>query len=29
MENKYYTPDIEDIHVGYECEAWFPLDDDF
>jgi hypothetical protein len=20
MENKYFTPDIEDIHVGYECE---------
>lgn len=20
MENKYYTPDIEDIRVGYECE---------
>lgn len=20
MENKYYTPTIEDIHVGYECE---------
>jgi hypothetical protein len=20
MENKYYTPDIEDIHVGYKCE---------
>lgn len=19
MENKYYTPAIEDIHVGYEC----------
>ena len=21
MENKYFTPDIEDIHVGYECEV--------
>ena len=21
MENKYFTPDIEDIRVGYECEA--------
>lgn len=20
MENKYFTPDIEDIRVGYECE---------
>lgn len=20
MENKYYTPDIEDIKIGYECE---------
>lgn len=20
MENKYYTPNIEDFHVGYECE---------
>ena len=20
MENKYFTPDIEDIHAGYECE---------
>tara|TARA_R110000868_G_scaffold14426_4_gene67227 strand:+ start:34535 stop:34927 length:393 start_codon:yes stop_codon:yes gene_type:complete len=29
MENKYFTPDIEDIHVGYECEilkeAWEPF----
>lgn len=22
MENKYFTPDIEDIRVGYECE-WY------
>ncbi len=21
MENKYYIPDIEDMRVGYECEA--------
>ena len=21
MENKYFTPDIEDIRVGYECET--------
>jgi hypothetical protein len=21
MENKYYTPDISDIRVGYECEV--------
>jgi hypothetical protein len=21
MENKYFTPDIEDIHIGYELEA--------
>jgi hypothetical protein len=20
MENKYFTPDIENIHAGYECE---------
>ena len=20
MENKYFTPDIEDLYVGYECE---------
>lgn len=38
MENKYFTPDIEDIRVGYECEIfnylkgiWMPiiLDSDF
>ena len=23
MENKYFTPDIEDIRVGYECEIWW------
>ena len=22
MENKYFTPDIEDFHVGYECEIY-------
>jgi len=22
MENKYFTPDIEDIRVGYECEIY-------
>jgi len=21
MENEYYTPDITDLHVGYECEV--------
>lgn len=21
MENKYYTPDLEDLYVGYECEV--------
>lgn len=21
MENKYYTPDVEDIRVGYECKS--------
>ena len=21
MENKYFTPDIEDVHVGYQCET--------
>ena len=20
MENKYFTPDMEDFHIGYECE---------
>jgi hypothetical protein len=30
MENEYYTPDIEDIRVGYECEVesnskWKPI----
>lgn len=20
MENKYYTPELEDLHIGYECE---------
>ena len=24
MENKYFTPDIEDIHIGYECEILYP-----
>lgn len=23
MENKYFTPDIEDIRVGYECEIFW------
>lgn len=22
MENKYYTPDIQDLRIGYECELW-------
>lgn len=22
MESKYFTPDIEDFHVGYECEIY-------
>ena len=22
MKNKYYTPDIEDLRVGYECEVY-------
>ncbi len=22
MDNKYFTPDIEDIHIGYECEIY-------
>lgn len=21
MENKYYTPDIEEFHIGFECEV--------
>lgn len=29
MENKYFTPDIEDIYIGYECESlgteWHPI----
>ena len=28
MENKYYTPDIEDIRVGYECEIFNPANTD-
>lgn len=30
MENKYYTPEIRDLYVGYECEAAqvkFPIND--
>lgn len=23
QENKYYTPSIEDIHIGYECELFY------
>jgi hypothetical protein len=23
-KNKYFTPDIEDIHIGYECEILYP-----
>lgn len=23
MENKYYTPDIEDFYIGYECELLY------
>jgi hypothetical protein len=26
MENKYYTPDISDLHIGYECE-WKDCDE--
>jgi hypothetical protein len=29
MENKYFTPDIEDICIGYECEIWMPQNPDF
>jgi hypothetical protein len=29
MKNKYFTPDIENIHIGYECESlgteWHPI----
>ena len=25
MKNKYYTPDIEDLRVGYECEVNVPI----
>ena len=24
MENKYFTPDMEDFHIGYECEISTP-----
>jgi hypothetical protein len=24
MENKYFTPDKEDIYIGYECEILYP-----
>lgn len=29
MENKYYTPNIEDLYIGYKCEIesnkiWYP-----
>ena len=29
MENKYFTPDIEDIHVGYEGEVSYLHEDKF
>jgi len=29
MENKYFTPDIEDIRIGYECELFLPIKDWF
>lgn len=29
MENKYYTPEITDIRVGYECEIWMPQNPSF
>lgn len=22
MENKYYTPAVEDLHIGYQCEVF-------
>lgn len=25
QESKYYTPDLEDLCVGYECEVWWDL----
>lgn len=28
MENKYFTPDIEDLHIGYECEEHTPYSTD-
>ena len=24
MENKYYTPNLTDLHIGYECE-WYDI----
>jgi hypothetical protein len=29
MENKYFTPDLEDIHVGYEGEVSYLHEDKF
>ena len=29
MENNYFIPNIEDIHVGYECEIAVPTDINF
>lgn len=29
MENKYFTPDIEDIRVGYECEVAYLHEDNW
>ena len=27
MNNKYYTPEIEELHVGFECEVFYPREE--
>lgn len=34
MDAEYYTPDVEDIHIGFECEinhreGWLPIKVDY
>lgn len=29
MENKYYTPALEDLHIGYECLLFSEFIDDY
>lgn len=28
MSNKYYTPDISELYIGFECEIYTPFFDD-